>query len=151
MDCSLPGSSICGTFQARILQWVAIFYSRGSSRPKDRTVSPVSPALQTDSLPLSQSLFKVCFWDHQVADFCLHLLTFALFLEGCFFIESTVGIFHLTRVRLVNVDGMVPTDPLPPRALFLQDSPSGYQVKQLWKQLIFCLHFSPYLHMDNFI
>ena len=33
MDCSLPGSSVHGIFQARILEWVAISYSRGSSRP----------------------------------------------------------------------------------------------------------------------
>ena len=31
MDCSPPGSSVHGTFQARILEQVAIFYSRGSS------------------------------------------------------------------------------------------------------------------------
>ena len=37
MDCSPPGSSIHGIFQARILEWVAISFSRGSSRPKDRT------------------------------------------------------------------------------------------------------------------
>lgn len=30
MDCSLPGSSILGMFQARILEWVAIPLSRGS-------------------------------------------------------------------------------------------------------------------------
>ena len=35
MDCSLPGSSICGILQARILQWVAISFSRGSSQPRD--------------------------------------------------------------------------------------------------------------------
>ena len=29
MDCSLPGSSICGIFQARVLEWVAISFSRG--------------------------------------------------------------------------------------------------------------------------
>ena len=28
MDCSLPGSSVHGVFQARILEWVAISYSR---------------------------------------------------------------------------------------------------------------------------
>ena len=32
MDCSLPGSSIHGIFQARVLDWVAISFSRGSSR-----------------------------------------------------------------------------------------------------------------------
>ena len=31
MDCDLPGSSVHGTFQARILEWVAISSSRGSS------------------------------------------------------------------------------------------------------------------------
>ena len=31
MDCNLPGSSVQGTLQARILQWVAILFSRGSS------------------------------------------------------------------------------------------------------------------------
>ena len=36
-DCSLHGSSIGVVFQARILKWVAIFYSRGSSWPRDRT------------------------------------------------------------------------------------------------------------------
>ena len=37
MNCSLPGSSIHGIFQARILDWVAISFSRGSSRPRYRT------------------------------------------------------------------------------------------------------------------
>ena len=37
MDCSLPGSSVHGTFQARGLEWVAISFSRGSSPPRDRT------------------------------------------------------------------------------------------------------------------
>jgi len=37
MDCSLPGSSVHGIFQARVLEWVAISFSRESSRPKDRT------------------------------------------------------------------------------------------------------------------
>ena len=31
VDCSLPGSSVHGIFQARILEWVAISYLRGSS------------------------------------------------------------------------------------------------------------------------
>ena len=31
MDCSLPGSSVHGILQTRILEWVAIYFSRGSS------------------------------------------------------------------------------------------------------------------------
>ena len=50
MSCSPPGSSDHGIFQARILAWVAISYSRGSSQPRDRThVSWIS----ADSSPLS--------------------------------------------------------------------------------------------------
>ena len=37
MDCSLPGSSVHGIFQARILEWVAISFSRGSSQPRDQS------------------------------------------------------------------------------------------------------------------
>ena len=40
MDCSLPGSSVHGIFQASILKWVAISSSRGSSRPSDWTRIP---------------------------------------------------------------------------------------------------------------
>ena len=37
MDCSLQGSSVHGIFQARVLEWVAISFSRGSSQPGDGT------------------------------------------------------------------------------------------------------------------
>ena len=37
MDCSLSGSSIHGVFQARVLEWVAISFSRGSFWPRDQT------------------------------------------------------------------------------------------------------------------
>ena len=49
MDCSLPGLSVHGVFQARVLEWVAISFSRGSSKPRDLThvswIFPVPPAL----------------------------------------------------------------------------------------------------------
>ena len=37
MDCSTPGSSVHGIYQARILEWVAMPSSRGSSQPRDQT------------------------------------------------------------------------------------------------------------------
>ena len=43
LDCSPPGSCVHGVLQARILEWVAMPSSRGSSQPR-------SPALQADSL-----------------------------------------------------------------------------------------------------
>ena len=47
-NCSLSGSSVHGIFQARVLEWIAISFSRGSSRPG---IKPGSPVLQADALP----------------------------------------------------------------------------------------------------
>ena len=48
IDCSLPGSSICGILQARILEWGAISFSRGSSPPRNWTwVSCIAGGLFT--------------------------------------------------------------------------------------------------------
>ena len=53
MDCSLPGFSVHEILWTRILEWVAIPFSRGSSRPKDRTRSPAAPVWQVGSLLLN--------------------------------------------------------------------------------------------------
>ena len=55
LDCSPPGSSVHGISPARILEWVAISFSRGSSLTQGSNpwIEPVSPALQVNSLPLS--------------------------------------------------------------------------------------------------
>ena len=37
MDCSLPSSSVHGIFQAIVLEWIVISFSRGSSWPRDQT------------------------------------------------------------------------------------------------------------------
>ena len=50
MDHSPPGSSVPGILQARILEWVAILFSMGTSHP-DPGIEPWSPALKADSLP----------------------------------------------------------------------------------------------------
>ena len=48
MDCSPPGSSVHGILQARILEWVAVPSSWGSSQPRVRTRSLRSPALAAE-------------------------------------------------------------------------------------------------------
>ena len=53
IDCHLPGSSVHGTLQARILEWVAIFSSGDLPDPGTELMSPASPTLQAESLPLS--------------------------------------------------------------------------------------------------
>ena len=48
MDCSLPGFSIHGILQARILEWVGISFSRGDI--PNPGIKPGSPALEADAL-----------------------------------------------------------------------------------------------------
>ena len=55
-DCSLPGSSVHGIFQATVLEWIAISFSRGSSWLRDRTW--VSLIVQFSSV--AQSSLTLC-------------------------------------------------------------------------------------------
>ena len=75
LDYRLPGSSVRGTVHARTLESVAIASSKGSSQPRDQTMSPVSPALQADSLRLSHQGSRI--W-HQL---CKRILN----LHNCFY------------------------------------------------------------------
>ena len=55
VDCSPPGSSVHGTLQARILEWAAIAFSRGSFQPRDGTCSFLHLLhWQMDSFPTAQ-------------------------------------------------------------------------------------------------
>ena len=47
MGCSPPGSSVCGILQTRILEWVAMSFSRGSSWPRDQTQVSLPHCRQT--------------------------------------------------------------------------------------------------------
>ena len=59
MDYNLPGSSVHGILQARILEWVAISSSRGSSWPRDRTwVSCIAGGFPTAEPLRKVSLLK---------------------------------------------------------------------------------------------
>ena len=59
-DCSPPGSSVHGIPQARLLEWVAIPLSRGSSQPRDRTTSLMSPALAEGFFTTSTTWEEIC-------------------------------------------------------------------------------------------
>ena len=77
MDSSLPGSAVHGIFQARILEWAAISFSRGSSQPRDQTcVSCIADRRFTiwatreahfdKMISLSQRLYTSASWQKQV-------------------------------------------------------------------------------------
>ena len=98
MDCSLSVSSVHGILQARILEWVAISYSRGSPGLRDQThISDISCIGKQILLPPAQPgkpstmyIYKymhmyVCLFFHIKSTLCAHqLFHFCLLL--CFFL-----------------------------------------------------------------
>ena len=68
VNCSLSGSSVHGIFQARILEQVAIFYSRGSSQPGIEPVSLASPALAGRFFTTSTT------WEEKQPHICIKLI-----------------------------------------------------------------------------
>ena len=59
VDCSLPGSFIHGILQVRILEWVALLSTKGSSQPRDQTQVSSLLHWQEGSLPLAPPGFNV--------------------------------------------------------------------------------------------
>ena len=71
MDCSLPVSSVHGIFQARVLEWVAISFSRDLPNPG---IKPGSPALQADVL-LSEPPGKTSnYWKKEAANVIINMM-----------------------------------------------------------------------------
>ena len=63
IDCKLPDPSVHGILQARVLEWVAISFSRGSSRPRDQTwVSCFAGIFVTTEPPGKPILYKGCIY-----------------------------------------------------------------------------------------
>ena len=60
MDCSPLGSSVHGTSQARLLEWVAVSFFRGTSRSRDQTHVSTLPADSLLSEPLGKPINWVC-------------------------------------------------------------------------------------------
>ena len=84
VDSSPPGSSVHGILQARILEWVAISFSRGSSQPG-------SPALQAGALsskPPRKAIYVLNFKILELAIKCLSSLSLPFIIYFC-------GMLHL--------------------------------------------------------
>ena len=85
MDCSPPGSSVHGIFQARILERVALSFSRGFSYPG------IKPTLQADSLPSELPGKPLCLNFSSIIRYYLNV---------CFFITTFNSVQSLNRVQL---------------------------------------------------
>ena len=119
MDCSLPGSSVRGISQARILEWVAISFSRGSSPPSDRTwVSCVAgrfftiwatreAQLQGSPIQAIISLFPKATWEgvtQQIACFCTsQLFKLLCSIFNFHVLNLSLGLEKKVRVRREKV------------------------------------------------
>ena len=70
MDCSPPGSSAHGILRARIVVWVEISFSRGSSTPRDQTwVSCIAGRFLT----ISASRKPICVYIYMMAYRCIYM------------------------------------------------------------------------------
>ena len=78
VDYSLPGSSVLGILQARILEWVAVPFSRGSSQPRDQThVSCIAGRFFTDWPSREVPVYMYHIFIHSSVDGhsdCFHVL-----------------------------------------------------------------------------
>ena len=106
VDCNLPGSPVHGIFQIRILECVALPFSRGSSQPRDLMKSG-SPALRADSLPSEplgkhkiQTKMEVLGIEPRAS--CMLSMRSTTELYPQMFLQSQVLILHPVRYLVVS-------------------------------------------------
>jgi len=160
MDCSQPGSSVHGIFQARILERVAISSSRGSSQRRDRTLIS-SSLLDKFSCPL----FQWWWWYLMASVWCSFIIdqevlqAFHVLCLTCFSPDWEIAVLipilqtRHTNSRLVRVTQMVRSRAgswtrfcfMPDPKLFNQrlanygPGPNGTQVLPLFPYCLCCL------------
>ena len=104
MDCSPPVSSVYGIFQARMLERVAISYSRGLSWPKDRNWSLWSLLdWQADSLPLAppgKPLLWI-FYHIKLIQHCLLKIYFSVILRTGFMLSKIQKVSSCKLLRKI--------------------------------------------------
>ena len=115
MDCSLPGSSVHGILQSRILECVAISCSRGSSQPSNWTQVSYFLHWQTDSLSLHHlrspfDSFNGAFWWAEIPFCCCYFsvifyYTIPLYWKGPFFLTKhlNLGVLFVSLLSLPQV------------------------------------------------
>ena len=100
MDCNPPSSSVHGILQARLLKWVAIPFSRGSSQPRDRTqVSCIAGRFSTiwNTREAHCIYCHLCqrLVDHMCMGLFLHFTYISLSLEETVIYCGLEGLFFL--------------------------------------------------------
>ena len=118
MDCNLPGFSVHGIFQARVLEWVTISFCRGSSWPKDQTqVSCIAGrrftlwATREAQDPLYSDLFPLSALSYINIGICSFVLILLLVLTQCItlrlFLSSAVTMSNMSSVSNMLTMGSI--------------------------------------------
>ena len=123
MDCSLPGVSVCGILQARILEWVAVSCSRESSHPRNQIqVSCIAGRFFTDwaTREAHINLWSIINPQYHLI-VCVHI-------APLFFLELFVYIYIFYHIwfNLPLVDGLLGCSPLFAAVLMLNEYPCPY-------------------------
>ena len=121
MHCSLPGFSAHRIFQARVLEWIAISYSRGSSKPRHQNCSPASPASPgrffttstTWEAPKAYYLTSILLL---IYPFIKHLLS-AHYVVGTIIGTGCIVCLHGSYILVVQLSRSVVCDSLQPHEL----------------------------------
>ena len=82
MDCSPQGSFVCGILQARIVEWIAIPTSRGSSPPRKRTRLSCGSCFARrffTAEPLVKPLYTHTYTQIYASDMCIYISYFYVF------------------------------------------------------------------------
>ena len=106
MDCSLPGSSVHWILQARILEWVAILFSRGSSQPRDQT--------HVSSIAADSLLYEIYIYIY------IHFPILAAVIQ----FQASLSIWHLDSYHWVFFHWSC-TNSASQLALMVKDSPAN--------------------------
>ena len=110
--CSLPNSSVHGIFQARILEWVVMPFSKGSSQPRDRTRSLMFPAL-ADGFFTTRATWKAPLSPHRLPV----LYCFDYILLNMFIFMEYINCHQLCKSEHINIGDIW-------NSLFHENSPS---------------------------
>ena len=100
MECSLPDSSVHGIFQARILEWAAISFSRGSSQSRDQTyLSCIVGGFFTTGLP-GKPIIKTTV-DQSLSHVQLFVTTWTAARQASLSITNSQSLLRLISIELV--------------------------------------------------
>ena len=107
MNCSQSGSSVHGILQARILEWVAISFSKGSSQPRDQTCISCSAEFFTTDPPgkpyakdtnIQSKKWRLAHLDFQKS-FCPHVDTLSIAFRTLYVWAVLLFFFSLPRMH----------------------------------------------------